>query len=82
MIEGKLGYYFHRLTTSQNCIQEKRTIIRHILKWIFVFSAALQIVLIFSIFFWDYYAGQLTAGFGIEGERYLGIGNFYIYVIS
>ncbi|MFX0152053.1 MAG: hypothetical protein ACFFAJ_14790, partial [Candidatus Hodarchaeota archaeon] len=25
---------------------------------------------------------QLTAGFGIEGERYLGIGNFYIYVIS
>ncbi|MFX0174437.1 MAG: hypothetical protein ACFE9L_21370, partial [Candidatus Hodarchaeota archaeon] len=70
------------MDTSQNSFYERKTKTRHFLKWIFVFSLLLQIVLIFSIFFWDYYAAQLTAGFGIEGERYLGIGNFYIYVIS
>ncbi|MFX0181720.1 MAG: hypothetical protein ACFE95_01460 [Candidatus Hodarchaeota archaeon] len=82
MIEGKKGYYFCGSNVSQNFFCDRRTKIRHMLKWIFIFSLVLQIVLFFSIFFWDYYAGQLTAGFGVEGKHYLGIGNFYIYVIS
>ncbi|MFX1248292.1 MAG: hypothetical protein ACFFBQ_12980 [Promethearchaeota archaeon] len=55
---------------------------KQISKWAITFSLILQVVFFLCIFFWDYYAGQATLGFGIEGETYMGIGMFYIYVIS
>ena len=82
IIKGKKGYYFPKSYNSQNHFNERRAKFRQTIKWIFIFSLVLQVVLALSIFFWDYYAGQLTVGFGLEGTRYLGIGNFYIYVSS
>lgn len=40
-----------------------------------------MILLNVSIFFWDFYAGQFTRGFGVL-EPYHGIGMFYVYTIS
>jgi hypothetical protein len=53
-----------------------------ILKWVSFFSLLLLLVFFLCIFFWDYYAGQATSGFGVEGDRYMGIGMFYIYMTS
>ncbi|MFX0123857.1 MAG: hypothetical protein ACFFAE_09485 [Candidatus Hodarchaeota archaeon] len=62
-------------------IPRKKRIIM-ITKWSLIFGCMLQIVFFLCIFFWDYYAGQATLGFGIGGEKYMGIGMFYIYMVS
>ncbi|UCG00955.1 MAG: hypothetical protein JSW11_15225 [Candidatus Heimdallarchaeota archaeon] len=76
---GTDGYRFPMRLESQN-YQKIRP--KLIIKWGIIFSCILQIVFFLCIFFWDYYAGQATMGFGIEGESYMGIGMFYIYTIS
>ena len=73
------GYRFPMSLESQNRPNKGS---RFIIKWTIAFSLILQIVFFLCIFFWDYYAGQATLGFGIEGETYLGIGMFYIYPVS
>ncbi len=55
---------------------------KSIIKSTIIFSFILQIVFVLCIFFWDYYAGQATLGFGRKGETYMGIGMFFIYMIS
>ncbi|MFX1505630.1 MAG: hypothetical protein ACFFDC_05900 [Promethearchaeota archaeon] len=55
---------------------------RLIVKWGLSFGCILLIVFFFCVFFWDYYAGQATMGFGVEGDTYMGIGMFYIYMTS
>ena len=62
--------------------KDQKKNVKSIVKWGIVFSCILQIVFFVCIFFWDYYAGQATLGFGVEGETYMGIGMFYIYTIS
>jgi hypothetical protein len=56
--------------------------VKYITKVVLRFSFLLQIVFVMCIYFWDYYAGQATAGFGVESDRYMGIGMFYIYVMA
>ena len=46
-----------------------------------IFSVLLMILLSFSVFFWDFYSGTDTQGFGVL-EPYYGMGMFYIYMIS
>jgi len=41
----------------------------------------LMILLSFSVFFWDFYSGTDTQGFGVL-EPYYGMSMFYIYMIS
>ena len=48
--------------------------------WI-ISTFLLMIFLNFSIFFWDFYSGTDTRGFGVL-EPYFGMGMFYVYVIS
>jgi hypothetical protein len=73
------GFRFPMCLESQNYPKKR---FKPMLKWAITFSFVLQIVFILCIFFWDYYAGQATSGFGIEGEKYAGIGMFYIYMVS
>ncbi|UCE12724.1 MAG: hypothetical protein JSV04_11080 [Candidatus Heimdallarchaeota archaeon] len=73
------GYRFPMGFKSLNHQKKK---VNLIIKWAIIFSSILQIVFFLCIFFWDYYAGQATLGFGIEGETYMGIGMFYIYTVS
>lgn len=47
----------------------------------FEHSILFMLLFNFSIFFWDFYAGTETQGFGVL-EPYNGIGMFYVYVIS
>jgi hypothetical protein len=44
-------------------------------------SFLLIVLLNFTIFFWDFYSGADTQGFGVI-DPYYGMGMFYIYVIS
>ncbi|TKJ19184.1 MAG: hypothetical protein CEE43_16065 [Promethearchaeota archaeon Loki_b32] len=44
-----------------------------------IFSVLLMILLIFSVFFWDFYSGTDTQGFGVL-EPYYDMGMFYIYM--
>jgi hypothetical protein len=48
--------------------------------WI-TYSFLLMVLLSVTIFFWDFYSGADTQGFGVI-EPYYGIGMFYIYMIS
>jgi hypothetical protein len=44
-------------------------------------SLVLTLFLTVSIFFWDFYSGKTTQGFGVI-EPYYGLGMFYVYMIS
>ncbi|MBA7513250.1 hypothetical protein ES705_05261 [subsurface metagenome] len=48
--------------------------------WVF-YSLLLMLLLNFSVFFWDFYSGTDTQGFGVL-EPYKGMGMFYVYMIS
>ncbi len=52
-------------------------------KWqtILLFGFLLMIIYALGVYFFDYFAGTATAGFGIMGEV-LGIGMFFIYMIG
>ncbi|TXT65987.1 MAG: conserved membrane protein of unknown function [Promethearchaeota archaeon] len=53
---------------------------KEVLIW-FEHSFLLMMVLNFSIFFWDFFSGSDTLGFGVL-EPYRGMPMFYVYVIS
>lgn len=72
----------YRFPMQLESLEHPKKRLKLIIKWVLIFSFILQIVFVLCIFFWDYYAGQLTLGFGIEGEKYVGIGMFYIYMVS
>jgi hypothetical protein len=44
-------------------------------------SFLLMVLLNFSIFFWDFFAGSLTQSFGVL-DPYYGLAMFYVYMIS
>ncbi|MFX1572697.1 MAG: hypothetical protein ACFFB0_08110 [Promethearchaeota archaeon] len=46
-----------------------------------IYSTLLMLLLNFSIFFWDFYSGTDTKGFGVL-EPYYGLAMFYVYMIS
>ena len=46
-----------------------------------IYSLLLMILLNFSIFFWDFFSGTDTQGFGVL-EPYFGLPMFYVYMIS
>jgi len=48
--------------------------------WI-TYSFLLMVLLTVTVFFWDFYSGSDTQGFGVI-EPYYGMGMFYIYMIS
>lgn len=52
----------------------------HLKIWV-VHSFLLMVVLNFSIFFWDFFSGTDTLGFGVI-EPYRGLPMFYVYMIS
>lgn len=54
---------------------------KEIIKIWLVCSMLLMILLNFSIFFWDFYSGTDTQGFGVL-EPFYGMGMFYVYMIS
>ncbi|MCK4380120.1 MAG: hypothetical protein KAW51_03215 [Candidatus Lokiarchaeota archaeon] len=54
---------------------------KEIIKIWLIYSMLLMILLNFSIFFWDFYSGANTQGFGVLEPNY-GMGMFYVYMIS
>jgi len=54
---------------------------KEIIKIWLIHSVLLMILLNFSIFFWDFYSGTDTQGFGVL-DPYYGMGMFYVYMIS
>ncbi len=79
MTTNKDGYRFPMCLESLNHPKKR---FKLIIKWMITLGLILQIIFFLCIFFWDYYAGQATLGFGIEGDTYMGIGMFYIYTVS
>jgi len=54
---------------------------KNFLKLWFKLSLIFMLFLTVSIFFWDFYSGTDTQGFGVI-EPYYGMGMFYVYMIS
>jgi hypothetical protein len=72
----------YRIPVQLGSTYDSKIRFKLLFKWISVYSILLLVVFFLCIFFWDYYAGQVTSGFGVEGDRYMGIGMFYIYMTS
>ncbi len=54
---------------------------KNFLKLWLLLSLIFMLLLTLSIFFWDFYSGMDTQGFGVL-EPYYGMGMFYVYMIS
>ncbi len=54
---------------------------KELIKIWLIYSLLLMILLNFSVFFWDFYSGTDTQGFGVL-DPYYGMGMFYVYIIS